>query len=66
MTPDNMNELANAEAEVERTRERVALSVVALRDEVVRQTNWRNWFARRPAAFLGAAFVAGFWLGNRR
>ena len=66
MTPDNINELANAEAEVERTRERVALSVVAQRDEVVRQTNWRNWFVRRPAAFLGAAFVAGFWLGNRR
>lgn len=66
MTPDNINELANAEAEVERTRERVALSVVALRDEVARQTNWRNWFARRPATFLGVAFVAGFWLGNRR
>ena len=66
MTPDNISELANAEAEVERTRERVALSVVALRDEVVRQTDWKNWFARRPAAFLGAAFVAGYWLGNRR
>jgi len=33
---------------------------------VARQTNWRNWFARRPAAFLGAAFLAGFWWGNRR
>jgi hypothetical protein len=66
MTTNNIDELARAEAEVERTRERVALSVVALRDEVVRQTNWRNWFARRPGTFLGAAFVVGFWFGNRR
>jgi hypothetical protein len=66
VTTNDMSELARAEAEVERTRERVALSVVALRDEVVRRTDWRRWVARRPGTFLCTAFALGFWLGHRR
>jgi hypothetical protein len=58
--------LARAESDVERARERVASSMLALRDEVVRKTDWRSWFRRQPAPFLGAAVALGFWLGYRR
>ena len=58
-------ELARVEADIERTRERVATSVMALRQEVARQTDWREWVRRRPGAFLGGAFVVGFILGQR-
>jgi hypothetical protein len=55
-----------AEAEVERARERVAHSVMALRDEVVRRADWREWIRRRPGTFLAAAFTLGFLWGHRR
>ena len=58
--------LAQAESDVERARERVQSSVMALRDEVVRRTDWRHWVRRRPLPFFGAAIALGFWLGYRR
>jgi hypothetical protein len=58
--------LARAESDVERARERVASSMLALRDEVARKTDWRSWVRRQPAPFLGAAVALGFWLGYRR
>lgn len=58
--------LARAESDVERARERVASSMLALRDEVVRKTDWRSWVRRQPAPFLAAAVALGFWLGYRR
>jgi hypothetical protein len=60
------NALSRAEAEVERTKQRVALSVMALRDEVSRQSDWRWWVARRPVACLCGAFAVGLWFGHRR
>ena len=63
MTPNT--ELARAEAEVARSRDRVAQSVMALRQEVARRTDWRAWFARRPAAFLAGGLLFGVWLGYR-
>lgn len=59
-------DVARAEEEIERTRERVALSVLALRDEVVRRADWREWIRARPGTFLGAALVLGFLCGHRR
>ncbi len=59
-------EVARAEEDIERTREQVAHSVMALRNEVVRRTDWREWIRARPAVFLGGAFVLGFWLGRRK
>jgi hypothetical protein len=56
-------ELARAEAEVERSRARVAESVLALRREVARRTDWRSWIARRPLAFLAGALALGVWWG---
>jgi hypothetical protein len=59
------SEVAQAEAALERSRERVERSVSALRDAVARRTDWRGWVAQRPAAFLGAGVVLGFLLGFR-
>ena len=59
-------EVAQAEAAVERSRERVERSVTALRDAIARRTDWRGWMAQRPAVFLGAAVVLGFLWGYRR
>jgi hypothetical protein len=58
--------LAQAESDVKRARERVTSSVMALRDEMVRRTDWRTWIRRRPGPFFGAAIAIGFWLGYRR
>jgi hypothetical protein len=66
VSPNDGGDLARAEADVERARERVVQSVEALREEVVRQTDWRRWVARRPGVFLGVAFALGCWLGARR
>jgi hypothetical protein len=60
------NEVARAEAAVERSRERVERLVGALRAAVARRTDWRAWIARRPGVFLGAAVVVGFIWGYRR
>ena len=58
--------LARAEAELERTRERVAQSMLALRNEVARRTDWRRMVRERPLLFMGAALALGFWWGFRR
>ncbi|HVR61460.1 MAG TPA: hypothetical protein VMU50_06140 [Polyangia bacterium] len=58
-------DVVRAEREIERTREQVAMSVLALRDEVARRADWREWVRARPAAFLGAAFLLGLWWGQR-
>ena len=58
--------LARAESDVEKARERVESSLLALRDEVARRTDWRRVVRRRPAAFLGGALALGFLLGYRR
>ena len=58
-------ELARAEADIERARARVTDAVTALRQEVVRRTDWREWIRARPAAFLAGAFALGFLLGHR-
>lgn len=64
--PPRSPELARAEADIERTRERVATSVMALREQVARQVDWREWVRSRPGTFLAGAFVVGFILGQRR
>jgi hypothetical protein len=58
--------LARAEADLERTRERVAQSMLALRNEVARRTDWRRVVRERPLLCLGAAAALGFWWGFRR
>ena len=58
--------LARAEADVEQARERVSSSVLALREELARQSDWRHWLVRHPLASFGSALAVGFWLGRRR
>lgn len=64
--PALSEELARAEADVERARERVSASVMALRDQMTRQADWRGWLMRHPLSCLGGALALGFWLGRRR
>ena len=64
--PSLSDELARAESDVERARERVTQSMMALRQEVARQVDWRSWVKRQPALFVGGAFALGLWLGMRR
>jgi hypothetical protein len=68
-TPDARSprnpDLARAEADVERARARVTDAVSALREEVVRRTDWREWFRARPVAYLAGAFALGFLLAHR-
>ena len=52
-------------AEIERAREQIQTSVLALREEVGRVSDWRAYVRRRPGLWLGAAFAAGFFLGSR-
>jgi len=52
-------------AEIERAREQIHSSVMALREEVSRAADWRQWVRQRPGLCLGAAFALGFYLGSR-
>lgn len=58
--------LAQAEAEVQRTRALVMRSALALRDAVVQRTDWRQIVARQPGTSLALAFGLGLWLGYRK
>jgi hypothetical protein len=53
-------------AEIERTRSELVTSVSALREEVAQATDWRAWVRKRPLLCVGAAFMVGFLIGQRR
>lgn len=53
-------------AEIERTRAELATSVTELREQVSLAADWREWVRKRPLLTLGAAFMIGFMLGQRR
>lgn len=53
-------------ADIERTRAELAVSVQALRAEVARTVDWRQWVVKNPAPFLIGAFAVGFIIGSRR
>jgi hypothetical protein len=57
--------LARAERDIELARERVSQSVLALRDAVAKQTDWRQWVRRHPGWFMAAAFTVGVLWGRR-
>jgi ElaB/YqjD/DUF883 family membrane-anchored ribosome-binding protein len=58
--------LAEAQAEVRRSRDLVVQSAIALRDAVMERTDWRQIVARRPATSMAIAFAVGLWLGHRK
>jgi len=53
------------ERAVARARVRVAGNLLALRREVARRTDWREWVRERPLPFVAAAFAVGVLLGSR-
>jgi ElaB/YqjD/DUF883 family membrane-anchored ribosome-binding protein len=57
---------AAVRAEIERTRAELATSVTALREQVSQAADWREWVRKRPLLTIGAAFMIGFLLGQRR
>jgi hypothetical protein len=57
--------MADTEAQIERSRERLVASFGALREEITTLTDWREWIRRRPAPFVAGAFAVGFWVGWR-
>jgi ElaB/YqjD/DUF883 family membrane-anchored ribosome-binding protein len=56
-------EIVRAEAEIARTRETVAESVLALQKEISRTLDWREWVRQRPVLAVALAFGAGALLG---
>jgi ElaB/YqjD/DUF883 family membrane-anchored ribosome-binding protein len=64
--PARSDAVARAEADLERSRARVAESVLALRDEVARRSDWRGWVRQRPWLVVGGALALGFLLGRGR
>jgi hypothetical protein len=58
-------ELLQVEAEIARGRDRVSRSVLALRQAVAKQTDWREWVRERPGVFIAAAFAVGLVWGHR-
>jgi hypothetical protein len=40
--------------------------VTELREHVTQATDWREWVRKRPLLTLGAAFMIGFLLAQRR
>jgi hypothetical protein len=57
--------LRQTEAEVERSRERLAASLGALRADITGLTDWREWIRRQPLPFVAGAAALGFWIGWR-
>jgi ElaB/YqjD/DUF883 family membrane-anchored ribosome-binding protein len=53
-------------ADIEKTREQLASSVVQLRQEVANRTDWREWVRNRPVLAIGACVAIGFLIGSRR
>jgi hypothetical protein len=53
-------------ADLERTRAELAVSVQALRAEVARSVDWREWMRRNPVPVLFGAFTLGFIIGSAR
>jgi hypothetical protein len=59
-------EMMRASAELERTQDRLVLSIGALEQEITRAFDWREWVRRKPGAALAVAFGVGLLLGGRR
>jgi ElaB/YqjD/DUF883 family membrane-anchored ribosome-binding protein len=55
---------AKLREQIERTREQIAVSAHALREEVAMRADWREWVRRKPALMLMGAFAVGFFIGR--
>lgn len=57
-------DIARAEADIERARQAVASSMLALQRELARTFDWRAWVAARPYLAVGTALAIGALLGR--
>jgi hypothetical protein len=58
-----ITDLRETEAEIQRTRARLSASLGALREEISDLTDWRSWLERQPLPFIAGAFALGFLVG---
>lgn len=57
-------DILRAEADIEKARESVAQSILALERELSRAFDWREWIRRRPILAVAGAFMVGAFLGS--
>jgi ElaB/YqjD/DUF883 family membrane-anchored ribosome-binding protein len=60
------DDLMRATAELERSQDQLVLSIGALKQEITRTFDWREWVRRRPGVALALAFGVGLILGRKR
>ena len=65
ITTEEDAQIQRVRFDLARTRQRVATSIVNMRAEVGRLTEWRGWVERAPLFCVGATFVFGFIVGRR-
>jgi len=56
---------AAIQAEIDRARDEISRSVLALRERVSSAKDWRRWVRGRPRTLFLIALAAGLWLGFR-
>ena len=66
MLPEGHLSPDEVRAQIERARNQIAASALALRREVAAKTDWREYVRRRPLQFIVGALLVGWLLGNRR
>lgn len=52
--------------DIERTREQITESALALRQEMAARADWREWVRARPWLFITGLLALGFLWGSRR
>lgn len=55
----------DARAEIDRRRDELTSSAVALRERVQTLTDWHHWVDEAPWALVGGAFALGFVIAYR-
>ena len=55
-----------AQAQIRHHQEQLINTGVALRTQLHEVFEWRAWYRRTPAIWLGGAFVLGWFVGRRR
>lgn len=65
MSADDAQTIARTEADIHRAREKVVRSMIALKREIARTMDWREWVCRKPRLSMGLAFGLGFMLARR-
>jgi ElaB/YqjD/DUF883 family membrane-anchored ribosome-binding protein len=60
------SEASQVRVEIERAREELSRSALALKDEMAATVDWRGWVQEHPWTFVLGAVGVGLVLGSRR